>query len=349
MKSFISRPSENQVISRLPAIPELLFRNFQGESDFPGLQTVLNAARMADHEERFDTPEQFIKNMTSLCNCDIYQDLWIAQIRHEIVAYSKVEWWVDAATEKRIYLLSGVVRPDWRGHGLGRALLQRNQQRAMDLAQSTKNASTPSNAGDLFESHANSFQPRHQALLEQAGFTVVREGYSMRRPNLENIPDLPLPEGLEIRPARPEQYRQIWEASQEAFRDHWGYAEPGEESYQNWLHSYEFQPDLWQVAWDGNEVAGMILNFINQSDNEKFGRKRGYTEGISVRRPWRKRGLARALLARSLEMHRSLGMTETALGVDASNPHGAVHLYQSMGYEIWRTNFIYQKAMPEHL
>jgi ribosomal protein S18 acetylase RimI-like enzyme len=87
------------------------------------------------------------------------------------------------------------------------------------------------------------------------------------------------------------------------------------------------------VAWDGDQVAGSILNFINYAYNERTGRKVGYTESISVRRPWRKRGLASALLSKSMNMFKDMGITQTALGVDTENPSGALRVYERMGYK----------------
>ena len=37
-------------------------------------------------------------------------------------------------------------------------------------------------------------------LLERRGYKAIRYAFSMVRPDLENIPDCPLPEGLEVRP-----------------------------------------------------------------------------------------------------------------------------------------------------
>ena len=37
----------------------------------------------------------------------------------------------------------------------------------------------------------------------------------------------------------------------------------------------------------------MVRNFINHKENQEANRKRGYTENISVRRPWRRQGIAR--------------------------------------------------------
>ncbi|MFN2182411.1 MAG: GNAT family N-acetyltransferase, partial [Anaerolineae bacterium] len=79
----------------------------------------------------------------------------------------------------------------------------------------------------------------------------------------------------------------------------------------------------------------------------KYGRKRGWTQDVFVRRPWRRRGLARSLLSQSIEMFLNMGMEETALGVDADNPSGALALYEAAGYRISGKHTIYRKAMQQ--
>ena len=159
--------------------------------------------------------------------------------------------------------------------------------------------------------------------------------------------EAPLPAGLEVRPVQPDQIRIIWEAREEAYRDHWGYVPATEEDYSRWMASPLFYPGLWKVAWEGNQVAGMVLNRIDQAENAKNKRKRGYTQNIFVRQPWRRRGLARALLTQSIQMFGDLGMEETALGVDTQNPSGALRLYESVGYREVRRTTIYRKAMEQ--
>ncbi len=182
-------------------------------------------------------------------------------------------------------------------------------------------------------------------LLEEDGFQAIRWGSSMTCPDLQNIPDAPMPEGLEVRPVKPEHYRQIWDAMQEAFHDHWGYVQPTENDYARWQQNSEFQPDLWQVAWEGDQVAGMVLNYISHDPANAAEPSRAWTENISVRRPWRRRGLARALLARSMRMFREMGYTKTSLGVDLNNPNSARQLYESMGYQLIRVLIIYRKPI----
>ena len=62
-------------------------------------------------------------------------------------------------------------------------------------------------------------------------------------------------------------------------------------------------------------------------ENESLGVKRGWLEHISVRRPWRKRGVAKALIADSLRMLRDMGMDEARarrrLGEPVRAPSGS--------------------------
>jgi mycothiol synthase len=184
------------------------------------------------------------------------------------------------------------------------------------------------------------------ALLEKTGYQPVRYGFEMVRPDLESIPNFPLPEGLEVRPALPEHYRANWEADTEAFRDHWVFIEPSEEDYQGWLvDTTTFQPELWQVAWDiaTNQVAGQVRTYIDHEQNKLYYRLRGYTEFISVRRPFRRRGLARALIAQSLRAQKQAGMTESALGVDSENLSGATKVYEDCGFRVVKRTTVYRK------
>ncbi len=66
---------------------------------------------------------------------------------------------------------------------------------------------------------------------------------------------------------------------------------------------------------------------------------------IGVGRPWRKRGLARAMLARSMQVHKDAGMSQTELGVDAENLSGALRLYESMGYKVVSGGTTYRKTL----
>ena len=116
-----------------------------------------------------------------------------------------------------------------------------------------------------------------------------------------------------------------------------GHVEAEEKDYKRWLKRIEelpeYNPELWKVAWDGDEVVGMVLNAIFEEENEKLNVKKGWTDPICVRRAWRKMGIATALIYDSMQMFKEMGMEQAALGVDTHNPSGALNLYTNCGFE----------------
>jgi ribosomal protein S18 acetylase RimI-like enzyme len=154
-----------------------------------------------------------------------------------------------------------------------------------------------------------------------------------------SLPGAPATAGLTFRT-----FLGPWKADVEAFRGHWGFAEPTAANYEEWLDDpIAMMADLWQIAWDGDEVAGQVRSFINHQENAERGRLRGYTECISVRRPWPRRGLAQALILNSLRILAQHGMTEAAPGVDTENTSGALRLYQRCGFHPVRSSAICRK------
>jgi len=322
-----------------PEMPGLRFRRFRGESDFPAMVGVFNASRAADGLDEVRTVEQMAQGYANLKNSDPYQDLVLIEVDGQVVGYKRIEWWAEL-DGTHIYSHFGFMLPQVQGKGIGKALIRHSEARLREIA-----AGHPREKAPLFDTWTVDRQTGLIELLKSEGYEPVRYGYDMVRPDLENIPDMPLPEGIEARPVKPEQYRAIWEAEVEAFKDHWGEAEVEEKDFTRWQNDPMFQPHLWQVAWDGDQVVGMVRNFVNEEENTQFGRKRGYTEYISVRRPWRKRGVARALIARSFKLHKELGMEEAALGVDAQNPNGALQLYESMGFQTRKVWTAFRKPL----
>ncbi len=327
------------LIQDAPDIPGLRFRHFRGEADLPGMIAVLNASAASDGSERADTLENLAKTYSNLKNCDPQQDMVMVEVDGEMVGYSRTMWWVEL-DGSRIYQNFGFLKPELRGKGIGTALLRRAEARLREIA-----LEHPDTGPRWLDSWALEKQTSLVSLLEKEGYEAIRHGYNLVRPDLNNIPDAPLPEGIEVRPVKKEDLRAIWEAEVEAFLDHWGASEPEEGDYERWLNEAPFQPELWQVGWDGDQVTGMIRTYIDEDENAKYNRKRGYTEYISTRRPWRKRGLARSLMAHSMRVQKERGMEESALSVDGLNPSGALQLYLSMGFEITKKEMTYRKPL----
>jgi len=315
----------------------LTLRNWRDESDYAKMLRVLYADRHSQGMEESATLEQFRAQLETMPSMNVATDAFLLERAGEVIAYKTVRRVpeVDGAIR---YAHHGFVLPEWKGRGIGRAMIRHSENVLREMA-----SQDPADAPKFFQTFVQSVQTALIHLLEQEGYTPTRYFYEMLRPNLENIPEYELPRGIEIRPARPEHYRAIWDSMLEAFKEHWGEEDHTEQDYQNWLKRPHFDPSLWHVAWDGSRVVSMVINQIDATDNAQYNRQRGFTEEIATLKDYRGRGIAQALIARGLKQFAERGMIEAALGVDADNATGALRLYEKLGYQPIKTFIAYRK------
>jgi mycothiol synthase len=327
------------------AIPGLVFRRLRLPDDLVPLSEMNNRAAAADDLDERESPEDWHSWFSHPTGFDPMIDTLLGESDGRIVGYAQARA-QDDNDGGRNYPVGGEVDPDYRGRGIGRALLRHNIRHQQ--ARARREAAAAPGAAPIerrLESWAFESQPRRTRLLTSEGFEVVRWFFEMLRPNLNDVADQPMPEGLEIRPVVAEDHRRIWEADVEAFRDHWGATDDTEEGFKRFFGPPGFRPDIWRVAWDGDQVAGVVMNRIMTTFNDESGERRGELAGVSVRRPWRRRGLARALVAESLRALRDEGMTSAVLGVDADNPTGALGVYEANGFRVHRKGMNFRRRM----
>ena len=127
------------------------------------------------------------------------------------------------------------------------------------------------------------------------------------------------------------------DALDEAFHDHWEHHSiPFEEWWEQKRAAPDYDPTIWFLVRDGDEVAAVVRNDPDRSGG-------GLVGALGVRRPWRGKGLGRALLLRTFgEFHRR-GIQRVALGVDAQNPTGATKLYESVGMQVELEAIVFEK------
>jgi GNAT superfamily N-acetyltransferase len=327
-------------VPRLPELDGVEFRHFRGpDDDYPHLVRLINEASRGEGHDRVETVEGLASYYDHLERCDPATDLLMAEAGGEPVAFTRVAWGQEV-DGPRVYSHVCFVDPAFGARGIGAVLMAWNEARLREIAAGHADASE-----QVFEVWANDANAGARALFSAAGYEPCEYAAEMVRPSVEGLPDHPLPEGLEIRPVREEDLRAIWEADAEAFRDHWGFVEPTEASFRQFLAFPYADPTLWKVAWDDEGVAGQVRSYVDSAQNAQLGRERGWTENISTARRWRRRGLAKALIVESIRELAARGVIEVALGVHTGNPNGAYDLYLGLGYEVVATWTTYRKPL----
>jgi mycothiol synthase len=320
-----------------PPLAGLHVRFLVDDADYEPLSAMIRDCHAHDGTPWLPTPDNLRLDMRS-DGIDPASDVVLVEMDGHLVALAAVQR--EVRDDTPTYDVWGKVDPQMRRRGIGRWLLDWSLRRAAERAAGEDPEGTV-----MVGAHAEEHETGTRALYERAGFAPVRQFFLMRQADLEHVPAAPLPDGLEVRPVKVDQHRTIFDGENEAFRDHWGHHEQGEQAFRQTFGQAETNTDLWVVAWDGDQVAGVVETWIWPDENRRLGVRRGWLERISVRRPWRRRGLGRALTAAALLKLRATGMNEAMLGVDAENPTGALGLYEGLGFAVARRSAAYRRPL----
>ena len=335
-KEWRNRPAVENL-----ALKGLRFRQFEGEADYEQIGDLLAKSFEADHIEWTVTADDYRRKDAEPINQDPFRDRLIGEIDGKMVGFCEVDWDQMTKGPRRYRHLSHVV-PELRHTGIRKALLKWSEARLKEIADAH-----PESIAKVYSTWANDVENDWKSLVIHEGYKPDLYVFEMVRHDLENLPELSLPEGVEVRPVRPVDVRAVWQLTKEAMRDESDYSEEDydEAHFQAYLRLPIYDPNLWTVAWAGDKPVGVVRPYINDDENKQYDRKRGHTESIAVARGWRKKGIASALLARSLRTLRNCGMTSATMDVDAHNPSGALRVYQSLGFEMMKSFTFYQRPL----
>jgi ribosomal protein S18 acetylase RimI-like enzyme len=257
----------------------------------------------------------------------------VLALESEVIAYGRINDWTEG-DGMRVWLHLGWVLPVWRGKGLGTKLLRELENRIRGLAQGAPRWELAANA--------SSTEPEATQLLLDNGY---RPAYTVLEMGLDwdayaaNVP-VAWPDGFTSRLATAGDLPAITAAVAEAYRDEYPaerFHEPMDEAdYAAELAGPRFDPALFRVAWAGDEVAGQVIPLIERGRAEIY--------EVSVRPVYRRRGLARALLARALDELRARDVEVVRLHTMAEFPTQAVDLYRSLGFRVLKEFPRYRKT-----
>jgi len=228
----------------------------------------------------------------------------------------------------------GYVHPEFKGLGIGTSMMRIIEDRAQKEIGLAEPGVRVYMRG-MLDGHDKD----GRNIYESEGYQLIRYSWRMQIELDSPPPVVSFPDGIELRPfVKDEHDRAVWQAMNESFRDHWGTHDTPFDEWQ--LHKFgrsDFDPSLWMVIWDGDQIAGISLN--------RYRMGIGWIGNLGVRRPWRKKGLGYALLIHSFDEFYKRGTKVIGLGVDAQNPTGATRLYQKAGMYIASEFVMYEKEL----
>ena len=299
------------------------------------LQSVYDLLVFCERAE-FNTPDyvadyviEDLQTQWAAPNYDLTKNTWmISADDGSLVGYADV----DEFGNHILINPNSCVHPDYTGRGIGSYLLQVAEARAYELI------TTGSFQLETLISYKNDAA---RTLLEHRGFTVVRHMWRMDI-KLDAAPTSPQwPDGITARSLIPGQDERTFHAIvNEAFSD-LNHFNPV--SFEDWEESFikreDFKPELWHLAMDGNEAAGCVIGFSNDDA--------GWIHYVAVRRPWRHKGLALAMLHHAFGDFYRRGIRQVGLNVDSQNATGATRLYTRAGMSIYHQFDTYEKTLGE--
>lgn len=263
---------------------------------------------------------------------DLNRDVWLAETPEGRVA-GYVECFHEPGDDQ--IMLFYYLYADFVDTGLEATLLALGEEHARELASSLP-AEQPLTLMTAFYANEN----RSRRLVEAEGYTAVRHFYRMEIAFDAPPPTTPEVPGVTLRPYVPEQDEfAVYEALEDAFEDHWLHRRVTLDEWRTEkIRSERYDPALWLVAEVDGVVAGGAIGSYNTGV--------AWVRMLGVRREYRQRGIARAILLAVFNLFYARGDRRLGLGVDASSPTGATRLYESAGMRVTDQRVVYTKLLP---
>ena len=312
----------------MPIPPGYILRH-PDAADLPAAQSVLDAAESHDAGEP-RSAEQELATEWKDPGRHPETDWWVAVSPCGSIA-GVVLLWPETASEVSA---DHYVHPAHRGLGLGDALLDIIEARAAELPSRRQDGA----ARRLIVWCEDTDSVRRTS-LDARGFAPVRQFYEMAMDLRDEPPHASWPAGVEPVPFRPcVDEKNVWAADGEAFSEHFLYQARGYDAWRlHHLEAGDADPTLWWLAWDGAELAGYVIPVRGEHGAE--------IGDLAVRKPWRGRGVGRALLLAAFATLRDRGSTVVRLYVDAQNVTGAVRVYEAAGMHVARSFDVMEKPL----
>lgn len=294
-------------------------------ADLPAVLEMMHAGELAENG-RIENSETDLLTRWTMKGHDLARDAWLVIAPGERVVAHLYLGHTNTANMR----LRMPTHPDYGSPELYAYLLELAIERARELvpeAQADARVSLSIYCGQNNSLRCNA--------VELAGFTRIRSDWTMQI-DMDQTPPTPVwPEHIALRPYTPDMARAVFEADEAAFQDHWGHTPGDFERWQNWTVKREnFDPTLWFLAFAGDEIAAIALC--------EYTLDTAWVGELGVRRPWRRQGLALALLYHAFGEFYRRGIRQVFLSVDSQSLTGATRVYTRAGMHVVRQTDLYE-------
>ena len=252
-----------------------------------------------------------------------------------------VEAWTRNATPVKPWIWARV-HPNYYDLGLGTELTKWAEKYSLRVLDTL-----PPDVRVTHELGVDSRAKEAHQLFENLGYSHIRSFYQMQI-EMDTPPPAPRWAGdLILKPFDvTRDLEAVYRAEVDSFKDHFGVVEePFETGFPRFRHymteTENYDPALWFILWDGDEVAGLSICRPRSFEDDAM----GWVTILGVRRQWRKRGLGLALLQHSFVEFYKRGVRKVGLGVDAGSLTGALDLYKKAGMSIYSQFDKYEKEI----
>ncbi len=307
--------------SELPEIASLLSEGLS----FDGLVFVQSAEEL---EEEFGGPYCFLEH-----------DVIVAEHESRIIGVGYTIFLPSETKEERCYIF-GTTKPEFRGNGVGTAVMQWASEHGESLLRSTNRtipkylrsdmSATNTSAGSLFQSFNMSPVRWNDDLII----------------DLANSPEVFTASGYSIVPWDSSRDEEARITKNQAFMDHWGSTPTSEEGWEQLVHGSTARLEHSFFALDSNNnIVGLLLSHRYESDDEVLGKRIGWIDKLATLSKHRGKAIGRSLITHALAAYRRDDLTHGALDVDTENPTGAYGLYTSVGFSTFRGKVTYERIV----
>jgi mycothiol synthase len=249
-------------------------------------------------------------------------DAWGVERDGVLVGYADV-WDMDPTRASAM----AVVHPDHTGRGIGTYLASLVEERAVQKVSKEASLATATLTQD--EAAAR--------LLIARGYVFARRFWHMEG-GVATLPPAH-PAGIRLRHLDPgHDLPVVHRVLEETFEDHWDFSPtPFDEFLERDIHRDDFDPGLWILAVDDDEIVGVLAGTAHSD--------RGWVNNLGVLGSHRGRGIASALLRESFVEFGGRGLSFVRLNVDSENVTNAVALYERVGMRVVNSYDLWSRAV----